>query len=68
MKSENRKRLRDALINRTITDVEFGDAHGLVIKIVLDNGKRLSVCTYDSYSPVKHDADDFYVAIDEDEM
>lgn len=66
MKAENRKRLRDTLLNRTITDVEFSGSHGLVIHIVLDNEKRLSVCTYDDGKV--RDVDDFYVAIDQDEL
>jgi hypothetical protein len=66
MKWENRKRLRDALVGRTIQDVEFHGSHGLIVDLILDNATKLSVCTYDDGK--KHNVDEFYVGLNDEEL
>ena len=68
MKFENRKQLRDALVDQKITDVIFHDSHGLIIDILLENGKKMVVCTYDTKRPTDTIVGDFYVSLDEKEL
>lgn len=69
MKSENRKRLRDSLVNQKITDVVFHDSHGLVIDIMLENDSKISVCTYEGDEPFhKGLFGDFYVSLNGEEL
>ncbi len=66
MKAENRKQLRNALVGKQISDVVFHGGHGLVIEMILNDGTRMRVCTYDDGKT--HDVDDFYVSINEQEL
>ncbi len=66
MKWENRQRLRDALLGKTVKDVVFHDSHGMVVDIVFDTGPTLSMATYDDGKP--HEVDDFYIGLDKEEL
>jgi len=69
MKPDNRKELRDALLGQQITDVVFHDSHGLVIDIVLEDGHKMSVCTYEGDDAIRSGLfGDFYVSLDGKEL
>lgn len=64
MRYENRDILRRTLIGKTIKDLIFHDSHGLVIDILLENGDKVSVTTYEDESVVG----DFFVGLNDFEL
>jgi len=70
MKYENVDSLRKELIGKRITIVEVNVAHGMVLTIALQDINRetttLDIATYDDGVP--HDVDDFYVALNGQEL
>jgi len=66
MKYENIARLKTALIGSTITEVEAHGGHGMVLTITTNQGQRVDICTYDDGR--EHDVDEFYVALNGEEL
>jgi len=72
MKYENVVSLRRALIGKTIVDVEAHGGHGMVLTITATSdrepgvAKIIDICTYDDGN--KHGVDEFYVALNGEEL
>jgi hypothetical protein len=69
MKDKNLKKLKTALVGKTISDVISRGGHGMVLTLVIDTiygARTVDICTYDDGE--KHDVDEFYVALDGQEL
>jgi hypothetical protein len=53
-------------VGKNIVDVVFHDSHGLVIDVILDDGTKVAVATYDDGR--QHDVDEFYVGLNDEEL
>lgn len=70
MKHENEEKLQDLLIGQTIDDVLFHDSHGTIIDIMLKNGNKISISTYDPQDirDGKHFMDELCIHVNYEEL
>ena len=69
MKYEKVEQLKKALVGKTINDVVAYSRHGLVLTLVVDSiygAQTVDICTYDDGK--EHDVDEFYVALNGQEL
>ena len=71
MKYSNLDTLRKALVGKTIIDVEAHGGHGMVLTFTAidreaKDFQKVDVCTYDDGQ--KHPIDEFYVALNDQEL